>query len=58
MLKTQQTREGDPILTELFDPDYQEEVGLLLHLEAERMYVTLSYLWWLLGAALINLSSK
>lgn len=58
MLKTQQTREGDPILMELFDPDYQEEVGLLLHLEAERMYVTLSYLWWLLGAALINLSSK
>lgn len=58
MLKTQQTREGDPILMELFDPDYQKEVGLLLHLEAERMYVTLSYLWWLLGAALINLSSK
>ena len=58
MLKTQQTREGDTILLELFDPDYQEKVGLLLHLEAERMYVTLSYPWWLLGAALINLSSK
>ena len=34
------SRPGDTILLEIFDPDYHREVGLLLHLEAERLHVT------------------
>lgn len=45
MLKNQQPREEDTILMKVFDLDYQDEVGPLLHLEAETMYLTLSYPW-------------
>lgn len=56
VLEDEQSREGDTILLEIFDPDYQREVGLLLHQEAERRW-QLSMVAFL-GTALINLKSK